>query len=200
MDADGQHNPQDVLRLLARTPEYDLVVGARTQVFHSPIWRMPGKWLLNLFANYIAKTKIPDSNSGLRAFRTEIVKKYLHLFPDGFSFSATSTLVLIRRGYRVAFEPVSVTSRLGNSSMSIRSGLDLLLTVLRLSILIDPLRVFLPSSLIMAGTGVLWGTRYVLIGSGVSVGSLMFILMGVLMFGLGLLADQISEMRQERFE
>ena len=87
-DGDGQHNPADLVRLCQKIHEdnWALVVGARTKLLHSSLWRMPGKWLLGWLANFLSRTKIPDLNSGLRVFRKEIISRYLHLCADRFFF------------------------------------------------------------------------------------------------------------------
>ena len=110
-DADGQHRPDQLTTLWAAHEAADMVVGARQALLHSPLWRMPGKWLLNLLANYLMRRRIPDLNSGLRLLRREVINRYLHLCPNGFSFSTTSTLALLNRGYDVVFTPITVAPR-----------------------------------------------------------------------------------------
>ena len=92
IDSDGQHDENDIGRLLEHIGEYDMVVGARTKGSHIDFHRRPGKKILRLFGDYLAKEKIPDINSGLRAYKREVLVRYLHLMPRGFSFSTTSLL------------------------------------------------------------------------------------------------------------
>src|SRR5689334_1940902 len=99
MDSDGQHLAEDMLRLYEAAGECDMVIGRRVELLHSPIWRMPGKWLLGLMANYLTRQAIPDLNSGLRIMRRKVVMRYAHLCPSGFSFSTTITMALLMRGY-----------------------------------------------------------------------------------------------------
>ena len=103
MDADGQHQAKDILRVweLAQRYTVDMVGGERKGLIHSPLWRMPGKWLLGLMANYLTKRTIPDLNSGFRLIRRDVALKYLHVCPLGFSFSTTITMALLSRGYNV---------------------------------------------------------------------------------------------------
>ena len=89
LDADGQHRVEDALRLWARIGHDDMVVGERTRLVHSPLWRMPGKWVLGWTARRLVGRPIPDLNCGLRVMRTEVARRYLHICPDGFSFSTT---------------------------------------------------------------------------------------------------------------
>ena len=202
MDSDGQHDPNELLRLEPLAEEYDLVVGRRNRIIHSKLWRMPGKWVLGRLANYLAGRKIPDLNSGMRLFRREIVLKYLHLCSDGFSFSTTTTLVFFSRGYSVVYEPIEIRPRseASSSTVSVSTGFQTLLLIVRLASLFRPLSVFIPVSLFFLLGGVLWGLPYVLISRGVSVGSLLLIMTGLLTFFFGLLADQVAQLRLEKYE
>lgn len=201
MDADGQHPIDQISTLWQAVPDHDMVVGQRLGLAHSQLWRMPGKWLLWKVANYLTRRKIPDLNSGLRLFRRDVVLRYLHLCPSGFSFSTTTTMVFLHRGYAVAYVPIQVKKRLqGRSRVSLSTGLDTIILILRLSVLFDPLRVFLPASAVVGLAGVLWGLPYALLHRGLSVAAMLAIVTAIVLFSLGLLSDQISQMRLERFE
>lgn len=200
MDADGQHRVEDVSGLWELAETSDMVVGQRTSLIHSPLWRMPGKWLLWSMANYLTGRKIPDLNSGLRLIRRDVALRYLHLCPSGFSFSTTITMALLSRGYSVAYVPIQVEKRVGKSTVSITTGLDTIILILRVASLFNPLRIFVPSSLLIGLTGLVWGIPFALAGRGVSVGAMLAIVTAILLFGLGLLCDQISQLRLERFE
>jgi glycosyltransferase involved in cell wall biosynthesis len=200
MDADGQHRVEDVQRLWSAVGDDDMVVGQRPGLRQSPFWRMPGKWLLWMLANYLTRHTIPDLNSGLRLIRREISLKYLHICPAGFSFSTTITMALISRGYKVRYVPIAINRRLGKSTVTFKTGLDTIILILRLATLFDPLRLFIPVSVFVGTMGVLWGIPYALLGRGVSVGAMLAIMTAMLFFGLGLLCDQISQLRLERFE
>jgi glycosyltransferase involved in cell wall biosynthesis len=200
MDADGQHQAEDVLRLWELAEDCDMVVGQRISLLHSPLWRMPGKWLLWSMANYLTRRKIPDLNSGLRLIRRDVAQRYLHLCPSGFSFSTTITMALLSRGYSVTYVPIQVKKRVGKSTVSVATGLDTIILILRIAALFNPLRVFIPISLLIGLVGSAWGIPFALVGRGVSVGSLLAIVTAILIFGLGLLCDQISQLRLERFE
>ncbi len=200
MDSDGQHHAEDVLKLWNQVGDRDMVVGQRTSLIHSPLWRMPGKWLLALMANYLTGQTIPDLNSGFRLMRRETVLKYIHLCPEGFSFSTTITMALFYRGYDVAYVPIKVEKRIGVSSVRLRTGLQTLILILRIATLFDPLRIFIPVSAFIGLGGILWGVPYALFGRGVSGGALLAIMTAIMLFSLGLLCDQISQLRLERFE
>ena len=200
VDGDGQHRASDVPKLLASAHHYDLVSGERAHWLHSTTWRLPGKWLLTRLGSYLVKRQIPDLNCGLRVYRREVILRYLHLCSDAYSFTATSVLLFLSRGDRVAFVPVEVTPASSQGRVTVRTGLDTLVLLLRMATLLDPLRVFLPISSIVFGLGVLWGVPYALAGRGVSVGALLFLLTGIVLFAVGLLSDQISQLRQERLD
>lgn len=200
MDSDGQHDPYELLKLLPYLPENDLVVGQRTQLIHSKLWRMPGKWFLGWLASYLIRQPIPDLNSGMRLFKREIILKYLHLCSDRFSFSTTSTLVFFNRGYRVIYVPIEIYPRSGQSTVSVSTGFETIILILRIMTLFEPLRIFIPLSIVLCVFGVLWSIPYAIHARGISVGALLLILTGLLIFMLGLLSDQISALRKEKFE
>jgi glycosyltransferase involved in cell wall biosynthesis len=200
MDADGQHRTGDLQRVWEAVEDYDMVVGQRVGLIHSPLWRMPGKWLLGLLANYLTQQRIPDLNSGLRLMRREVALKYLHICPAGFSFSTTITMVFFNRGRSVKYVPIEVQKRVGESTVSVGTGFQTLILILRTATLFDPLRIFVPASAVVGVVGMGWGIPYALAGRGVSVGSMLAIVTAILLFSLGLLSDQISQLRLERFE
>lgn len=200
MDSDGQHRIEDVIALAAHMQDYDLLIGKRDSVFHSPLWRMPGKWALQQMSVFLMRRSIPDLNSGMRFFRREVLLRYLHLFPDGFSFSTTSTLIFMNRGYAVDFMPIKVNKRVGKSTVRLSTGFDTLLLILRLATLLDPLRLFLPISLFLIIVGLVWTIPFLIMQAGYSIGALLLLMNGVLIFIMALLSDQIAALRKERFE
>lgn len=199
MDADGQHTFAALASLWESRHDADMVVGSRSGL-HSPLWRMPGKWLLTLMARYLSRQPIPDLNSGLRIYRRDVLLKYVHICPSGFSLTTTITLAMMGRGWRVAYVPIRVHPRTGRSTVNVRTGLETALLVLRIVALFNPLRVFVPAACVVTAAGVLWGVPLALAGRGVSVGAMLAIVTGVVLFALGLLCDQISQLRLERFE
>ena len=200
MDADGQHRAVEALKLIDAfsSKPADMVVGQRSRLMHSPMWRMPGKWALGWMANYLTRRRIPDLNSGLRLINREVVTRYMDLCPNGFSFSTTITMVLIHRGYEVLYVPFEINKRKGKSTVSLSTGLDTLLLILRIATLIDPLRIFVPLSLLIAFVGIAWGIPYALMGNGISIGSMLAIVTAILLFSIGLISDQISQLRLEK--
>ena len=203
MDADGQHRLEDVRTLcVAIQAEHapDCVIGHRTALLHSPLWRMPGKWLLTRMARVLTQRKIPDLNSGLRIVRRDVLSKYVHLCPSGYSFSTTITMALLSRGYAVDFAPIQVERRVGKSLVNVQAGFQTILLVLRLATLFNPLRLFLPMSFGSIFAGIAWAVPYLVRRQCLTVASMLLILMGVLLFALGLICDQVAQMRLERHE
>lgn len=200
MDADGQHSGTSLRAVCEARHAADMVVGARAGLLHSRAWRVPGKWLLGVMAWYLSRQRIPDLNSGLRVYRSGVLAKYLHLCPGGFSFTTTVTLAFLSRGWRVEYVPIQVTQREGRSTVTVTTGIETIVRILRVVALFNPLRVFVPVAAAMVAAGLLWGIPIALAGRGISVGSMLAIVTGVIVFALGLLCDQISQLRLERFE
>jgi glycosyltransferase involved in cell wall biosynthesis len=203
MDADGQHHIDDVLALCNAVSvggAAECVIGNRIRLVHSPLWRMPGKWLLKSLAQFLVGRKIPDLNSGLRIIRRDVALRYVRICPQGFSFSTTITMALMSRGYDVRFMPIEVSPRVGKSTVTVHTGFQTILLVIRLATLFNPLRVFLPASTLSLLLGVGWGIPYLLHGQGVTVASLLAIFTGILLFALGLICDQVAQLRLERYE
>lgn len=200
MDSDGQHRVEDALALWQQRRTADMVVGQRTALIHSPLWRMPGKWILGRLANYIVQQSIPDLNSGLRIMKRADVLRYMHLCPNGFSFTTTLTIAFFTQGFTVAYVPIQIQKRVGKSTVSVTTGFQTLILILRLAALFAPLRVFIPMSIFSGLVGIGWGVPFALSGRGISVGAMLAVVTGILLFALGIICDQISQLRLERYE
>jgi glycosyltransferase involved in cell wall biosynthesis len=200
MDSDGQHAPQHMEMLLDYLGEHDMVVGQRTSTSGDYLHRVPGKKLIGIIANFLTKQKIPDLNSGLRLVRRDLVMENLGILPDGFSFSTTLTIALLKDGYNVKYVPFEARKREGRTSTVkfFQDGFNTILLILRAIMLFDPLRIFLPASAIQ----LLIGLLYVIIDCivknrlNIATGAVLLILSGVLTFFAGLIADQISFLRR----
>ncbi len=92
----------ELVQLLEKDPTIDQVVGARTSEQGTyKLLRVPAKWLIRKFAERLTGTKIPDLNSGLRAFRREVSLPYLRLLPPGFSCVTTITVAFLANQHEV---------------------------------------------------------------------------------------------------
>ncbi|MCK4794789.1 MAG: glycosyltransferase family 2 protein [Desulfobacteraceae bacterium] len=196
-DADGQHNATDISGLIELAKTNDMVVGSRDKNSHISRIRRPGKWLLSVVANYLAGKKIPDLNSGFRAFPRDLALRFMHILPNGFSFTTTITLAIIKEGLDIAWFPITTKKRVGSSTVKpIKDGYNTILLILRTIVLFDPLKVFLPPSITLGLFGIIFSS-YGLIrfGSFPETGVLVT-LAAILLFFFGILADQVSALRR----
>jgi glycosyltransferase involved in cell wall biosynthesis len=155
-DADGTYPADQIPTLVDQLETADMVVGARTGArVHIPLVRRPAKWVLNWVAARVAGRKIPDLNSGLRAFRREIARQYLTILSNRFSFTSTITLAFLADDYRVVYHPIDYHPRIGRSKITPWHFMDFLTLVLRLAVLFQPLRVFVPLAAVAGSIGVL---------------------------------------------
>ena len=202
-DADGQHRIEDVARVMAECSNCSMVVGARTTNSHVPINRRPGKFIIQHWANILANQKIPDINSGLRIIEKCVLLKCLHLMPTGFSFSTTSTFALMKGNYAVKWVPITVQARKGESTVKqLRHGPETMMLMLRLTVLFEPLRVFLFVTFVLFGIS-LSSFAYDMIATNfqkVSITTEFFSVSTLLVFLFGLLCDQVSALRREFHE
>ncbi len=199
-DGDGQHSTRDVGRLIAECDDADMVVGTRTRESHVSLARAPGKFVLGCFANYLAGEKIPDINSGLRIIKREILMKYLHLMPMGFSFSTTSTFALLKGNYRIHWTPITVRKREGESTVrQWKDGPRTIMLMLRLTVLFEPLKVFMTATGVLLLLSIVSFTVDMVITHGKGIGDTTVILgiSTLMMFMFGLLCDQVSALRRE---
>lgn len=200
IDSDGQQDQSDIPRLLEHIDKYDMVAGARTKDSHIDLHRRPGKKVLKWFADYLAKEKIPDINSGFRAFKRDVLQRYLHLMPVGFSFSTTSTFAMLKGGHQIKWIPIKTTRRIGTSTVKqLKHGPEVMMLMLRLTVLFDPLRVFLPVSGVLTFLAVVMTTlNFILYRRAIPASAIFLGISAVIIFMLGLLTDQVSAIRREQ--
>ena len=195
MDSDCSYRPEAIPGLYALLANADMVVGSRPLTSTGVLWvRRPGKWILNTFASFLVGRRVPDLNSGQRVMKRDAVMQYLHLMPDGFSFTSTITLAMLANGHNVIYEPIAYDERIGDSKIRAVHFLDFLVLILRATVLFNPIRVYLPLSglFALAGTGLLLRDILRWRLSPTTVMSFLFALLGL---SVGLLADAISRMQ-----
>ena len=196
LDADGQHPPEDAQRLAARLGEFDLVIGARAASTQATTFRRAGNALLNSLASYLTSRPIPDLTSGFRGARTECLREFLHLLPNGFSTPTTTTLAFIKAGYNVAFEPIDARQRTGRSKIRFaQDGTRFLLILLKIVTLFSPLRIFLPLSALAFGVGSIYGVWNMIVTGKIPNGAVILILFAVIVFLVGLVSEQVASLR-----
>jgi glycosyltransferase involved in cell wall biosynthesis len=198
VDADGQHPPEDALRLVARLGEYDLVVGARAVETQATSARRAGNGALNRLASYLTGRQIPDLTSGFRGARTSGLREFLHLLPNGFSTPTTTTLAFIKGGYSLTFEPIHARQRSGQSKIRLaRDGAKFLMIIFKIVTLFSPMRIFAPLSAAALLLGAAYGAWNVIVHARIPNGSVLLILFAVVVFLVGLVSEQISALRFE---
>ena len=189
MDADGQHDPQDIPHLLEKIEQgYDLVVGARQKGSQASVGRGIANTLYNNLATYMTEQKVEDLTSGFRAVRADKFREFLYLLPNGFSYPTTSTMAFFRAGYSVAYVPIHAAKRIGKSHIQpLKDGVRFFLIIFKIATLFSPLKMFLPIAILlfMIGTGwygyTLWDAgRFTNMSALLYTGSIMVFLMGLI--------------------
>jgi glycosyltransferase involved in cell wall biosynthesis len=202
MDADGQHDISDIVKIVENLGTYDCVVGARTGSSESSFHRNVANSIYNWLASYVTNLKIEDLTSGYRGFRTSVIKKFLYMFPNGFSYPTTSTMAIIKAGYNLKYCPIHAKKRIGKSKIRLlRDGFRFLLIIVKIAILFSPLKIFLPVSVVFVLSGIAHMLYKILLISGrYTQFSVFLISVGVIIFLIGLLSEQISTLRYDKVE
>jgi len=193
-DGDGTYPNQDMPRLLQYMEKYDMVVGARRQEKGTLKWlRAPAKWFIARLAAYLTGTKIPDLNSGFRAFKREIALKYLNILPTTHSWVSTITIAFLSDGYLVKYIPIDYYKRKGKSTFHpLKDTYNYITLVVRAVTYFNPLKVFLPLSLFLLSLGGLKLIRDIIIYNfHVPTTTVLIMLTAIQVGVMGLLADLI---------
>lgn len=194
MDADGQHQPEDINRLIAEYEKgYDMVVGARDKKSQASLARLFGNGMYNRIATYMTGQKIEDLTSGFRIVSAEKFKQFLYLLPNGFSYPTTCTMAFFRAGFSVGYLPISAPERIGESHINIlKDGARFFLIIFKIGTLYSPMKLFFPASAIFFLTGLLYYV-YTFLSDGrfTNMGVLLFST-SILIFLLGLVSEQIT--------
>jgi glycosyltransferase involved in cell wall biosynthesis len=163
IDADGTYPADQIPVMMEKLATADMVVGSRTgEDVTVPITRRPAKWMLQVLATRIAGQKIPDLNSGMRLFRRECALQYFPILSNKFSFTTTITLAYMADDYRVVYHPINYYARMGRSKIVPWHFVDFLVLILRISMIFNPLKIYLPLAIIFGGLGVLKATYDIL--------------------------------------
>ena len=198
IDGDGQHELGDIDRLFtfAQQKDADLIIGNRGRSQKKNRYRSLGKFIIRNFTSFLMPLPIYDLNSGFKLYRSDLVKKYIPLCPNSMAFSDIITLIFINQHRLVLEQPITIHPRRGGkSTINTSTALDTIMEIINILILFNPLRIFLPLSIFCILIGVVWGTYIILLGRGVSIGSMLAIVVGLLFFFLGLIASQLSALR-----
>jgi len=195
-DGDGTYPNQDMPKLLEHMGQYDMVIGARIKEAGTVKWlRTPAKWFIRRLASYLTETEIPDLNSGLRAFRKDLVLKYLNILPNTHSWVSTITIAFLSDGYSVKYVPIDYYTRKGRSKFHpLKDTYNYLTLVVRSVMYFNPLKVFLPVTVALALAGVIKLVRDIIHYRSFYVPgvTLLLVLMAIQVAMMGFLADLIA--------
>ena len=202
MDGDGQHGPEDIEKLLKFFTEYDMVVGARPKGHQSSWRRALGNRIFNWLASYVTKFPIKDLTSGFRAVKSDIAHNSLYLLPNTYSYPTTLTLSVLRSGRSVKYVPINTRLRkTGKSKINIfRDGVRFFMIITKICGLYSPLRIFLPVSFILFLLGLSYYFYTFFIWHRFTNMSALLFTTSILVFMLGLISEQICQMRFEKSE
>lgn len=202
MDADGQHDPADVERLLAKMDEgYEMVVGARQADTHASLGRRLANYSYNRLASWMTGYHIEDLTSGFRAARARHFRKFLYLLPNGFSYPTTSTMAFFRSGFPVAYIPIRAGQRGGKSHIRLlRDGARFFFIILKVGALFSPMRFFLPLGLVFLLIGMgYYGYTYLTMHRFTNMSAVLLIY-ALSLFLIGLVSEQISALHYKGVE
>lgn len=194
LDADGQHDPDDISRLLEKVESgFDMVVGSRAKDAQASFGRHLANTIYNCLSSWVISKKIDDLTSGFRAVRADKFRKFLHLLPNGFSYPTTITMAFFRAGYSVAYVPIKTSKRKGKSHIRyVNDGVRFLLIIFRIGTLYSPLKIFFPVSLLQFVTGLAYYLyTYINYGRFTNMSALLFI-SSIMIFLIGLISEQIT--------
>ena len=201
MDADGQHGAEHVRALLDRLEQgYDMVVGARDRSGQANFHRGLANGFYNRLASWMTGHRILDLTSGFRAVRADKFREFLHLLPNGFSYPTTSTLAFFRSAYPVAYVPIPVAKRVGTNShiRPFKDGVRFLLIIFKIASLYSPLKLFAPTAAAFFLAALGWyGYTFAMQGRLTNMSTLLFSA-AVIMFLIGLISEQITNLTYRR--
>jgi glycosyltransferase involved in cell wall biosynthesis len=198
LDSDGQHDPAQISQIVSALDENEMVIGTRDKDSFQVRTRQVGKRVIRWVGEYLVEQKLPDYNSGYRGFHKELIKRMLHIMPNGFSFSTTSTLAFLKEGYSIGIIPIKVEERVGRSSnvKFFKDGAKTIMLILRIIMLFNPLKIFFPASFIITAAGIAYGVYGYFLADRFSNGAIVLAILGMFLFFIGLVADQISIMNR----
>ncbi|RJQ32459.1 glycosyltransferase family 2 protein [Candidatus Parcubacteria bacterium] len=201
LDADDTYTASDIPKMLEFFPEYDQVNGARdSEKGTIKFLRVPTKWVIRKIASYLTGVNIPDLNTGFKAFKKELMLKYMWVIPDGFSCVTTMTLAFLCNGHSVKYLPTNYKKRKGSSKFHIvKDTSKYLQTVIRMIIYFNPLKFFLPFFVVVFSIGILKVlVEFIWLSHRVQASSIIIILASVNIFFFGVIADLLVSQQKAR--
>ena len=200
MDADGQHNPEDIKKLLDKMDQgFDMVVGARSSASQASVGRLCANTFYNWFATLMVGQKVEDLTSGLRVVKAKYFREFLYLLPNGFSYPTTCTMAFFRSGYTVGYVPIETNERIGKSHIKLlKDGVRFLLILFKIGTLYSPLKIFFPLSLLSFLTGLAYYLyTYITMDRFTNMSALLFTT-SITIFLMGLISEQSTLLLYQR--
>ena len=194
MDADGQHDPNDIHKLLEKIHEgYDLVVGARQSGSQASIGRGIANKFYNNLASYMTEHKVEDLTSGFRAVKAEKFREFIYLLPNGFSYPTTSTMAFFRAGYSICYVPIHASKRIGKSHIQpLKDSIRFFLIIFKIATLYSPLKMFFPIAILLFLLGTGWYGYTLYEYHRFTNMSALFYTGSIMIFLMGLISEQIT--------
>ena len=194
MDADGQHSPSDIPRLIGLIDQgFDMVVGARNSESQASAGRGLANRVYNRLATYMTGQRIPDLTSGFRAVKANRFREFLYLLPNGFSYPTTITMAFFRAGYSVAYVPIIAAERTGQSHIRpLRDGIRFLLIIFKIGSLYSPLKLFFPFAVAHGVLGLGYYAYTYGTSGRLSIVTIFLLSAAVTIFLIGLVSEQIT--------
>ena len=200
MDCDGQHRIDDIKNLFdkAISEDADMVIGSRKGQRSASIFRGAGKRLIRFTVKRLMPLPVYDLNSGMKLYRADLGKKYCKICPDSMAYSDVICLAFINKYHKVIETPIEVLERqTGKSTITINTAFRTVYEIFNIIILFNPIRIFMPVAITSIVLGILWDVHIFLRGNGVSVGSMLMIIFGVITLFFGAIAEQLSQIRKK---
>jgi glycosyltransferase involved in cell wall biosynthesis len=199
MDSDGQHRVEDVKNLFSviTNSDADMVIGSRKGSRSASMLRGLGKQIIRFTVKRLMPLPVYDLNSGMKIYRSDLGKKYSKICPDSMAYSDVICLAFINKYHKVIEEPIEIRERgAGKSTITIKTAFRTIYEVFNIIILFNPIRIFMPIAIFSILAGIVWDIHIFLRGNGVSVGSMIAIIFGVITLFFGAIAEQLSQIRK----
>jgi glycosyltransferase involved in cell wall biosynthesis len=199
IDADGQHELQDVEFMFQKIIETDadLIIGNRKGNASLRFKREFGKSIIRNIAKLLMPLTVYDINSGMKMYNASLAQKYIHICPDSMAFSDVITLTFIYQRNFVLEIPITIKERIaGKSKIRVRTAFETIMEIVNIVTLFNPMRIFLPLSLFFIAISIIWEIPILFKGNGISTGALLGFITGLIFFLLGLIAEQLGNLRK----
>lgn len=199
-DADGTYPCDKIPQIMEAVQHSELVIAARNRESATD-WRLLRstlKWLLKVLGSILSGHKIPDLNSGMRAYNRRLALRYAYLYPRGHSIMSTMTLAFLTEGLQVEFIEIDYRKRIGKSSFRpIQDTYNYLVTIIRTIVYFDPLRLLMPISLFTAFVGIFFTLRDIILFQQINSVTVISWITTLLVIMLAVLSDQFSRLSRQ---